>query len=118
VTVRGARPRVVPVLFRYHQPLLASAAFAGDGLVTGGTDPGRRNVTNPLARSLADGTGLPRLDTSRLRVTWLAEAAQLIGLPAFMQAAGISCSQRLGDITATLAPGSEEQAVALLSGLR
>ena len=118
VTVRGARPRVVPVLFRYHQPLLASAAFAGDGLVTGGTDPGRRNVTNPLARSLAGGTGLPRLDTSRLRVTWLAGAAQLVGLPAFMQAAGISCSQRLGDITATLTPGSEEQAVALLSGLR
>jgi integrase len=118
VTVRGARPRVVPVLSRYHQPLLASAAFTGDGLVTGGTDPGRHNVTNPLARSLAGGTGLPRLDTSRLRATWLAEAAQLIGLPAFMQAAGISCSQRLGDITATLAPGTEEQAVALLSGLR
>ena len=26
VTVRGARPRIVPVLARYHQPLLASAA--------------------------------------------------------------------------------------------
>jgi hypothetical protein len=118
VTVRGARPRVVPVLARYHQPLLASAAFAGDGLVTGGTDPGRHNVTNPLARSLAGGAGLPRLDTSRLRATWLAEAAQLIGLPAFMHAAGISCSQRPGDITAALDPGGEAGAVALLSGLR
>ena len=58
------------------------------------------------------------LDTSRLRATWLAEAAALIGLPAFMHAAGITCSQRLGDITAALDPGSEEQAMALLGGQR
>ncbi len=116
VTVRGARPRVVPVLARYHDILLASAEFAGDQLVTGGTDPARKNVTNPLARSLAGGTGLPRLDTSRLRATWLAEAAELIGLATFMAAAGISCSQRLGDITAALQPGDEAATVALLGG--
>jgi hypothetical protein len=75
VTVRGRRPRVVPVLARYHGPLLASAQFAGSQLITGGTDPGRRNVTTPLIAALAGGTGLPRLDTSRLRATWLAEAA-------------------------------------------
>jgi hypothetical protein len=114
VTVRGARPRAVPVLARYHQPLLAAAGFAGRQPVCGGTDPARHNLTNPLARSLAGGTGLPRLDTSRLRATWLAEAAALIGLPAFLHAAGISCCQRLGDITAALDPGSEEYAVALL----
>ena len=116
VQVRGRRPRVVPVLARYHQPLLASAGFAGDGLVTGGTDPGRHNVSNPLTRSLAGGSGLPPLDTSRLRATWLAECAQLTGLATFLHAAGITCCQRLGDITATLDPGSEEQAVALLGG--
>ena len=44
VAVNGNRPRAVPVLARYHEPLLASAAFAGAGLVTGGSDPGRRNV--------------------------------------------------------------------------
>ncbi len=38
VEVRGRRPRVVPVLARYHDLLLASAAFAGDRLVTGGRD--------------------------------------------------------------------------------
>jgi integrase len=114
VTVRGARPRDVPVLARYHQRLLASAAFAGGNLVTGGTDPARHNVTNPLARSLAGGTGLPPLDTSRLRATWLAGCATLIGLPAFMRAAGITCSQRLGDIIATLEPADEATAVALL----
>ena len=118
VEVRGPRPRVVPVLARYHGPLLASAAFAGTGLVTGGTDPGRRNVTTPLITSLAGGTGLPRLDTSRLRATWLADCAQLLGLATFMHAAGISCSQRLGDIIATLHPGDEAEAVALLGGQR
>ena len=114
VTVRGARPRVVPVLARYQDRLLASAAFAGQHLVTGGTDPARRNITSPLARSLAGGSGLPRLEGSRLRATWLAETAALIGLPAFMHAAGISCSQRLGDIIATLHPAAEAEAVTLL----
>jgi integrase len=118
VAVNGRRPRAVPVLARYHQPLLASAAFAGAGLVTGGTDPARRNVTTPLIRALAGGTGLPRLDTSRLRATWLAECAELIGLATFMHAAGITCSQRLGDLLAGLAPGTEAGAVALLGGQR
>jgi integrase len=114
VTVRSRRPRVVPVLGRYHDILLEAAEFAGDQLVTGGTDPQRHNVTNPLARSLAGGSGLPRLNTSRLRATWLADCAQLLGLATFMNAAGITCSQRLGDIIASLQPGDEEQAVALL----
>ena len=118
VQVRGARPRAVPVLARYHGPLLESAAFAGDQLVTGGSDPQRNNITNPLVSALAGGTGLPRLDTGRLRATWLADCATLIGLPAFLHAAGISCSQRLGDIAAALQPGSEEHAVALPGGLR
>jgi hypothetical protein len=37
----------VPVHARYHQPLLASAAFAGDRLPTGGTDKARHNISNP-----------------------------------------------------------------------
>ena len=76
----------------------------------------RRNITNPLIRALDGGTGLPRLDTSRLRGTWLAEAADLLGLATFMAAAGISCSQRLGDLVAGLEPAGEAQAVALLGG--
>jgi integrase len=117
VTVRGGRaPRAVPVLARYHGPLLAAADFAGERLLTGGSDPARHNVSNPLTRSLDGGSGLPRLDTSRLRATWLAETATLIGLPVFLHAAGISCCQRLGDIAAGLGPGTEADAVALLSG--
>ena len=75
-------------------------------------------MTTPLITSLAGGTGLPRLDTSRLRATWLADCAQLLGLATFMHAAGISCSQRLGAIIATLHPGDEAEAVALLGGQR
>jgi integrase len=118
VTVRGARPRAVPVLSRYHSRLLAAARFAGTGLVCGGAGPGRRNLTHPLVRALDDGGGLPRLDTSRLRATWLADCADLLGLATFMHAAGISCSQRLGDLIAGLEPGSEEQAVSLLGTAR
>ena len=59
VAVRGARPRTVPVLSRYHAPLLAAARFAGNGLICCGTDPGRRNLTNPLIRALDGGGGLP-----------------------------------------------------------
>jgi hypothetical protein len=114
VEVGGPRPRAVPVLARYHQPLLESAGFAGDGLVTGGADPGRRNITTPLVTALAGGSGLPRLEGSRLRATWLAEVAELLGLATFLRAAGITCSQRLGDIIATLDPGGEAEAVALL----
>ena len=116
VQVHGRRPRAVPVLARYHDRLLAAAAFAGDQLLTGGSDPARHNITSPLTRSLCGGAGLPPLDCSRLRSTWLAGCAQLIGLPAFLHAAGITCCQRLGDITATLDPGGEADAVALLGG--
>ncbi|HUN37219.1 MAG TPA: hypothetical protein VMU95_34905 [Trebonia sp.] len=118
VEVRGQRARVVPVLSRYHAPLLAAARFAGDGLVCGGTDPGRKNITSRLVASLDGGGGLPRLDTSRLRATWLADCAGLLGLATFMAAAGISCSQRLGDLVAGLEPGGEEEAVRLLGGGR
>jgi integrase len=118
VTVRGARPRAVPALARYHERLLAAACFAGTGLVTGGTDPGRRNITTPLTRSLSGGDGLPRLDTSRLRATWLADVAQLLGLATFMHAAGITCSQRLGDLLASLEPAGEAGAVRLLGAAR
>jgi integrase len=118
VEVGGARARTVPVLSRYHEPLLAAARFAGDGYVIGGVNPQRRNVTAPLVGSLAGGIDLPRLDTGRLRATWLCRCAQQIGLPTFMAAAGISCSQRLGDLVATLEVADEADAVVLLGATR
>jgi integrase len=116
VTVRGARPRTVPVLARYHFRLLAAARSAGDALICGGADPGRRNITNPLVAALDGGTGLPRLDTSRLRAAWLRDCGEMLGLATFMHAAGISCSQRLGDLVAGLDPAGEAEAVRLLGG--
>jgi integrase len=118
IDVRGPRPRTVPVLARYHAPLLAAARLAGTGLVCGGAGTGRRNLTNPLVAALDGGGGLPRLDASRLRATWLADCGELLGLATFMRAAGISCSQRLGDLVAGLEPGSEEHAVRLLGAAR
>ena len=118
VTVRGTRPRMVPVLARYHARLLAAARFARNGLICGGADPVRRNLTNPLITALDGGGGLPRLDTSRLRATWLRDCASQLGLATFMAAAGISCSQRLGDLIAGLEPASEAGAVRLLGAAR
>jgi integrase len=118
VQAGGRRARVVPVLVRYQARLLAAARFAGNALICGGTDPGRRNLTNPLVAALDGGGGLPRLDTSRLRATWLADCAELLGLATFMHAAGISCSQRLGDLVAGLEPAGEADAVRLLGAAR
>ena len=67
---------------------------------------------------LSGGTGLPRLEAARLRMTWLCDCARLLGLATFMHAAGITCSQRLGDLLATLDPAGEAAAVQLLGGAR
>jgi hypothetical protein len=118
VTVGGSRPRTVPALASYHARLLAAARFAGNGLTCGGSGPGRRNLTNPVVRALDGGTGLPRLGTSRLRATWLADCGELLGLATFMRAAGISCSRRLGDLAAGLEPAGEAEAARLPGGGR
>jgi hypothetical protein len=93
---------------------LRSAAFAGDGYVIGGLDPHRRNVTTPLISSLSGGVDLPRLDTGRLRASWLVTVAASLGIATFLAAAGVSCTQRLGDLAATLPLADEAAAVALL----
>jgi integrase len=114
VAVSGQRARTVPVSERYHERLLEAAAFAGDRYVIGGRDPDRRNVTDSLCAALSTDLTLPRLQAGRLRSTWLVECAQRIGLGVFMQAAGLSCSQRLGDLTAQLPRATEHELVALL----
>jgi len=116
VVVEGKKPRVVPVLARYHAQLSASAAFAGARYVVGGNNPNRHNVTTPLVSSLAGGVDLDRLDAGRLRASWLMTCAEAIGLSSFLAAAGLTCSQRLGDIAAKVPLRSEAQIVALLGG--
>jgi integrase len=116
VNVRGPRPRVVPILVDYHHRLEEVAAYFGGRFVIGGAEPNRRNITTGLISSLSGGEDLARLEIPRLRSTWLARVAQAMGLRAFMDAAGIVCSQRLGDVVGGLGPVSEEVAVQLLSG--
>jgi integrase len=116
VAVGGPRARSVPVLERFHEPLWAAARFAGDGYLLGGSAPQRKNLTDTLTAALCRDAGLPRLEPGRLRATWLCECARLIGLQAFMRAAGVRCSQRLGDLVAGLPELDEQAAVALLGG--
>jgi integrase len=116
VGVSGRRARAVPVLERFQEPLREAAQFAGAGSLVGGSAPARRNLTDTLTAALSSDASLPRLEPGRLRATWLLECARLIGLDAFMQAAGIRCSQRLGDVVAQLPRVGEAQALALLGG--
>jgi hypothetical protein len=116
VSVRGARPRHVPVRAELAARALAAPHWAGPSFIVGGAKASRRNVTSPLIASLAQGPDLARLNLARLRSTWLAACAADIGLATFMRAAGVRCSQRLGDVVAHLEVGTEADAVALLGG--
>ena len=113
VQITGERSRAVPVLARYRERLVAAAAFAGDRFIVGGRNPQRRNVTDTLGAQLSSDVSLPRLNAGRLRSTWLVECAGRIGLGAFMHAAGITCSQRLGDLAAQLPETTEIELVAM-----
>ena len=116
VVVSGPRARIVPARAEFHARLLGAARFAADGFLIGGTEPRRKNLTTPLISSLAGGRHLQRLDTGRLRATWLAKTAETIGLRAFMDAAGVVCSQRLRDIVSYLDAVPMARAVTLLGG--
>jgi integrase len=116
VLVSGRRARPVPVLARFQASLEEAARFAGRGYLLGGGRSGRRNLTAALGSALSADAGLPRLEPGRLRATWLCECAELVGLRAFMDAAGLRCSQRLGDLVAELPEVEEKAVVALLGG--
>ncbi|MHB8719756.1 MAG: hypothetical protein ACYDAC_12835 [Candidatus Dormibacteria bacterium] len=118
VGATGTRARTVPVRAEYHDRLRAAARAVGEGYLIGFAHPRRKNVTAPLVASLAGGAELASLDTGRLRSTWLMRCAEDLGLRAFLDAAGVRCSQRLGDIVAGLERVDEARAVALLGGRR
>jgi hypothetical protein len=118
VVVGGAHGRSVPVLRRFSERLLECSAFSMGDYLIGGQSRSRRNVTTPLINYLAGGTELGRLDPRRLRSTWLSSCADQMGLRAFLDAAGVICSQRLGDICSLLDPIDEPRAVELLGARR
>jgi hypothetical protein len=114
VIVEGRRARTVPVLARYQALLVCSADFAGDGFVCGGTSPTRKNVTSNLVDHIAGGADLGRLDVGRLRSTWLAWHLERLGLSALFAAAGVRCSQRIGDLARQLPVPDEATLMTLL----
>lgn len=116
VEVAGRRARVVPVAVPYQSTLLASAAFVGEGFVCGGVSPTRKNLTTDLVSRVSGGTDLGRLDIGRLRSTWLATHLADLGLAELFQAAGVVCSQRLGDLARQLPRSDEVTLVSVLGG--
>ena len=114
VTVRGARPRAVPVLARYHARLLAAASVRRDRADLRRGRSGPPEPDEPAGQRAGRRDGPAAAGHPRLRATWLADAAELLGLATFMHAAGITCSQRLGDLVAGLEPAGEAEAVRLL----
>lgn len=116
VEVHGPRARVVPVHANLASRALLAARHAAGDFVVGGHEPNRRNVTTPLIASLSGGADLPRLELSRLRATWLALVASRIGLATFLYAAGVTCSQHLGDVAEGCPVLAEHEAVELLAG--
>ena len=118
VAVGGRHQRVVPVLVDYRERLLRAAGFFSNRYLVSGHNPNSHNVTNPVIRSLSGGIDLPRLEVVRLRSSYLVALAQAIGLKAFMDAAGITCSQHLGDLVSHLPSPSEEESVSLICAAR
>lgn len=111
VAVAGRRPRIVPVRPQFCDRLARDAAYFAERPMVAGSNPDGHDVTNPILRTLSGGRDLDRLVPGRLRSTWLVATAQAVGLDAFMAAAGITCSQRLGDLVAAMGAPSHERIV-------
>jgi integrase len=114
VRVTGTRARLVPVRAEFSDRVIEAAAWAADRFITGGVRPERRNLTARLTDSMAGGADLDPLSFSRLRSTWLVACAADIGLATFMAAAGVRCSQRLGDLASYLEPGDLKRSIEVL----
>ena len=115
VVLEGRHPRSVPVLARYEESLRASALYAGSGFICGGVSAIRKNLTNRLVDSTSVGSDLSRLDLGRLRATWLCEQLVRLGVPELLCAAGVTHSQRIWDLVATLGVPSESAMIKRLS---
>lgn len=100
VTVSGGtRPRTVITLQAHETPLLQLARAAGSDLLIGGNTRGRRNVTRGPFERVVGGEDLPRLETARLRSTWLLTHLRArTPLPALMDAAGLTTVRPLEDL--------------------
>ena len=100
VTVSGGtRPRAVVALQAHEGALLELSRFTGGGLLIGGSTLGRRNVTRGPLERVVGGEDLPRLETARLRSTWLLTHLRArTPLPTLMTAAGLTTVRPLEDL--------------------
>jgi len=100
VTVSGGtRPRTVITLHAHETALLEIARLARAGLLIGGSTRGRRNVTRGPLDRVVGGEDLPRLETARLRSTWLLTHLRArTPLPILMTAAGLTTVRPLEDL--------------------
>jgi len=100
VTVSGGtRPRNVVALRAHEGALLELTRITSSGLLIGGGVRGRRNVTRGPLDRVVGGEDLPRLETARLRSTWLLAHLQArTPLPALMAAAGLTTVRPLEDL--------------------
>jgi hypothetical protein len=100
VTVSGGvRPRSVVALQAHEAALVKLARSADAGLLIGGSTRGRRNVTRGPLDRVVGGEDLPRLETARLRSTWLlVHLRARTPLPALMGAAGLTTVRPLEDL--------------------
>lgn len=117
VTVRGPRPRHVPVLARYAEPLVWAAQRSGPALLVGGWKPDRRSVTTALLHRIDGGADLAPIEPGRLRSTWLATHLRNgVRLDVLMAAAGLRTPTTIVDLVRLLPPAPEEAWSALLGG--
>ncbi len=100
VTVSGGtRPRTVVALHTHETALRELTRFTSDGLLIGGSIRGRRNVTRGPLDRVVGGEDLPRLETARLRSTWLLTHLRArTPLPVLMLAAGLTTVRPLEDL--------------------
>jgi len=115
VTVSGGtRPRTAVSLHAHETALLEIARFASGGLLIGGSTRGRRNVTRGPLERVVGGEDLPRLETARLRSTWLLTHLRArTPLPALMLAAGLTTVRPLEDLLHHCPVDAEAARVAL-----
>jgi len=100
VTVSGGtRPRTLVALQAHETTLLEIARHDPAGLMIGGSTRGRRNVTRGPLDRVVGGEDLPRLETARLRSTWLLTHLRArTPLPTLMTAAGLTTVRPLEDL--------------------
>ena len=118
VVIRVGEPaaRIIPVLARWEDEVLRSAATAGEEFLVGGRSTAR-NRAGSLAASLVVAHGHPKFSASRLRATWLAtHLAMGTRLPELARAAGLAGVTVLSDLLTFVPTLDQVEARQLLRG--